>query len=276
MSKDLVPSKPNTFPDLIARKLDNLSEVPRKSDLEVIRELLDVDQEERVVSDKEVQRLKNLEKKTYANQNKYKKLEEQVKKSEKCSVFFFLFYILPLMLCHAVFKRILDEDSRKIVFKVLSCWLINLIAVVIYLYQLYGSHLGLRFGSSKPVEHNVFDNEGCYWQGSMTSTELKSKQKTIVNSWEQILKVKPLLNYILSIFAFLFHIFHILYFFVRFAVIHEIVAEKSTVFFNFSFLTEPLLIYYLFDYIFSFLFLALFVVQMFVGMSQRDEVSPSR
>ncbi|EGT45802.1 hypothetical protein CAEBREN_17116 [Caenorhabditis brenneri] len=189
MLKDLIPSTNDTFPTFIYRKLNTLGSNPTKSDLDFINELINepVQEEERVVPHEEVQEWKKLEKKALNDQNSYKKETKIMTKTEKYLIRFSFSLLLLVCFCWKILPYMLedDENSEDPMLLLLS-WPIDFIAVAIYIFCLYGSNLG----ALKPVKHQVLENEDDDddWQDSMTSTELLSMQKVLVNEWNKLEK----------------------------------------------------------------------------------------
>ncbi|CAL2037853.1 unnamed protein product [Caenorhabditis brenneri] len=229
MSKELVPSTPETVPALINRKFYDLYGEPGEDELNSIRELLNVVQEERVATDEEVQGLKKLEKKVLENQDNYKKDTEHSIIKAKNSVRLISVLILLVFVCGYIGKL-----AR---FRVVVYWPIDLIVVAIYLYSLYGSWLGFKVGICKTAETEVLENEDDNdWQDSMTSTEIHSRQKALVNGWEQVQKErKELLKP--NVWPFIARFLNLVYFALRVLAIHRITKEPSL--FASSFFTEP-------------------------------------
>ncbi|EGT45833.1 hypothetical protein CAEBREN_22009 [Caenorhabditis brenneri] len=229
MSKELVPSTPETVPTLINRKFYDLFGEPGEDELNSIRELLNVVQEERVATDEEVQGLKKLEKKVLEDQNNYKKDTEHSIIKAKNSVDLIFLLTLLVFVCGYI--------SKLTRFRVVVYWPIDLIVVAIYLYSLYGSWLGSKLGICKNVESEVLENEDDNdWQDSMTSTELLSRQKALVNGWEQVQKErKELLKP--NFWPFIARFLNMVYFGLRVYAIHRVEKEPSL--FVSSFFTEP-------------------------------------
>ena len=88
MPKYQLPSTPDTLPLYIAEKLEALRWNPVEDDLDPVRVLFYTPQEERVISDEELQEWKKLEKKILENQNTYKKSTESIEKKAKYDVSF--------------------------------------------------------------------------------------------------------------------------------------------------------------------------------------------
>ncbi|EGT45830.1 hypothetical protein CAEBREN_17743 [Caenorhabditis brenneri] len=102
-------------------------------------------------------------------------------------------------------------------------WPVDLIVVAIYLFHFHGSELGLKLGTSNPVQPEVVENEeedeDDDWEGSMTSTELQSRQKALLRRWEPIMeeraeRLEPsgwlFFARLLIMIYFFIHVFHII------------------------------------------------------------------
>ncbi|CAL2037846.1 unnamed protein product [Caenorhabditis brenneri] len=262
MSKDLVPPTPDTFPTFINQKLKDLDLMPKKTDLDVIRALLYMVQEERALSHEELQDWKKTEKEVLKDQNTYKKRTENMIKAEKCSIYFCVLFVLPISYCFYVLTKVLDDETCKVVFK--CGWIINLIAMVVYFFYLTGFNIRLGFVIPKSVKAS--ENESSHWQNSMTTTELQSRQKAFVSEWEELVKEvddHPLLD----LMSFLALLVNIGYFVLRFAVIQELVKEKST-----PSLSRVKDIFLLVDCVITFVFFSIFTFQLLLltSLSPRD------
>ncbi|CAL2037855.1 unnamed protein product [Caenorhabditis brenneri] len=194
MPKYLVPSTPDTLPLFIAdnEKLDALGLSPEKDELDAIRVLLYTNQEERVISDEELQEWKRLEKKVLENQNTYKKNTESLREFIKHEIPLILLWILPISFSVRVLRFMFAAECHSNPFTLFDRWPIDLIVFAIYLYHFHGSELRLKQGTPDPVQPEVIENEeednDDDWEGSMTSTELQSRQKALVRKWEPIMQ----------------------------------------------------------------------------------------
>lgn len=181
MPKVPEPSTLNTFPTFINRKLHALNSEPEECDLDAIRDLLDVVQEDRVVTDEEVQEWKRTEKKVLENQNAYK---EKTKNTGMIFLPEFLCFILFVKFCFKISQFILEVEFPKNWSYLVWCWPIDFILVASYL--IFCSDLRLNVLPAKPVEPVDYEVEDDDWQYSMTSKELLSRQKALVNGWTQL------------------------------------------------------------------------------------------
>ncbi|CAL2037847.1 unnamed protein product [Caenorhabditis brenneri] len=253
MSKDVVPPTPDTFPTFINQKLNALGLMPKKADLDAIRALLYISQEERVLSDEELQDWKKSEKEVLEDQNIYKNRTENLIKTGKSAIYFCLLFTLPISLCFYILRKILDVETSEVAFK--WCWIINLIAMAIYIFYLKRFNIRLFFVIPKTAK--VLENESSHWQNSMTTTELQSRQKALVSGWEELLKEQND-NPLLIIMSTLSFFATMAYFGLRFVAIHELIKEKSTL----SSLRGPKIFLFV-DYVFTFLSVAVFAIQSF-------------
>ncbi|EGT45766.1 hypothetical protein CAEBREN_13812 [Caenorhabditis brenneri] len=179
MSEDLKPLTPRSLPTLINEKLNALGLDTKEADLNVIRELFSVQQEDRVLSQKEVWEWKESERKILVNLRNYKNDTENIVKRGKCSLWFCLFFTLPISFC--IYEAVsLDNEFY---FKLFFRWPIHFIAILIHFYHLsiVNTHQILE-----PVQVLGIVNDD--WQYSMTSTELQSRQNSLVSEWTQLVK----------------------------------------------------------------------------------------
>ncbi|EGT45587.1 hypothetical protein CAEBREN_21951 [Caenorhabditis brenneri] len=267
MSKDIVPSTPDTLPIFIAGKLEALDWDTKDADLNEIRLLLYTYQEERMISDEELQEWKKSEKKILENQNNYKKITKRMEEDAK--------YFLPLgmiitMLIKFGFKilqYILQVEFPK---EFLSVWsIMDFIVVAIYLSYFHGSDLRLKFLTAKPpVQPEVLENEDDDWENSMTSTELQSTQKTVLNEWRQLRKERK--EYVESSFLMSFvHCVIIFYCFIRLFAIKIVTLDESIKFFSCSTSLEKLFLCV--EYIFTVIILTLFLLQKNLWRKKSNE-----
>ncbi|EGT45783.1 hypothetical protein CAEBREN_08267 [Caenorhabditis brenneri] len=255
MSKDILPSTPDTLPIYIAEKLDALGRDPKEVDLNMIRVLLYTNREERVVSHEEVQVLKNLEKKVLENQNNYKKETKHMNDRANFSTRFFLLFPMLAALAVFIIGSILKREALLKYIILLGFWPIKLAAVVILYYSYFpdGGFLDL-IGIPYYVKPQVFENEeDDDWEDSMTSTELLSRQMAIVTEWEKLREERKeyFSNNSLSVSALICNSFYTV---IRFGFIMELEKQKSIPFFDPSFFLVT-------EFIFSFSLLFLFFLQ---------------
>ncbi|CAL2037850.1 unnamed protein product [Caenorhabditis brenneri] len=272
MSKDVLPSTPDTLPIYIAEKLDALGRDPKEVDLNMIRVLLYTYREERLVCHEEVQELKNLEKKVLENQNNYKKETKHMNDRAKFSIRFFLLFPMLAGLAVFIIGSILKREALLKYIILLGFWPIKLAAVVI-LYHSYFPDGGFSdlIGIPYYVKPLVFENEeDDDWEDSMTSTELQSRQMAIVTGWEQARAERKeyFSNNFSSVSAL---ICNWIYTAIRFGFIMELEKQKSIPFFgpsasSFFFVTE---------FIFSFSLLFLFFLQFLSEVGHGEDFKKS-
>ncbi|EGT45839.1 hypothetical protein CAEBREN_22415 [Caenorhabditis brenneri] len=268
MSKEFVLSTPIIFPYLITRKLDTLSAKPKEVDLNAIRELLDVVQQERVVSEEEVQEWKILEENILENQNNYKNETEEINNIMKYSKRFYWCYTYPAMFCFCILEILTDEHflgamykTPIVFFNYLLSWPVCFIAVAIYLYYSYG-----------PTPVLVLSNLKVYLQNSMTSIELQSRQEALLNGWEQLRKErKKVLES--DTRSFIVRFANIIFFASRLTVCSSLMKEESIFFRTELELTETQL---LIDFFLSFSFFAIFFGQYKLEQLELDVEFPEK
>ncbi|CAL2037854.1 unnamed protein product [Caenorhabditis brenneri] len=181
MTEDPIPYPeliPRTLPILINEKLDALGAGLKKADLDVIRELLSVYQEDRVLSQEEIDEWIESERKILVDQSDYKNESEKIVERGKCACWFCLFFTLLILICF--YKAVSPEYDFYL--KLLFRWPIHFVAILIHCLHLYISTRRV----SKPVQ--VLEDVNDDWKDSMTSTELQCRQKALVNEWTQLLK----------------------------------------------------------------------------------------
>lgn len=268
MSVDLVPSPPSTVPTLIVRKLNDLGANPIIADLNGICELFDIVQEERLVSDEEVQELKNVEKKTLENQNEYKKETENMSEKLKFSIWYCLLFPLPLFLSVVIYGFIPKFIYVPGLVLLLNCWPFKLVAVVI-LFRLYGLNLGFEFGTPKPDHQPEMLEDDDDWQDSMTSTELQYRQEDIVERWDQLKCERK--EYLFSSFWPLITIvINFAYSYLWAEFINDLFTNKESIsFLSLSSSSEPTSIFLSVGYIFSCSMTLLFSAQFLVELEKR-------
>ncbi|EGT45556.1 hypothetical protein CAEBREN_15925 [Caenorhabditis brenneri] len=188
MSKNILPSTPDTLPIYIAEKLEALGRDTKEADLNEIRVLLFMNQEERVVTDEELQEWKKSEKKILEKQDDYKKSTENIEKKAKYDLPLGMIITMLIKLCLKISQYILGVEYTGGSPRLASWWPIDFIVVAVYLFHFHGSDLRLKFLTVQPVQHEVFENEDDDWEDSMTSTELQSRQKAVLNRWRQLKK----------------------------------------------------------------------------------------
>ncbi|CAL2037849.1 unnamed protein product [Caenorhabditis brenneri] len=180
MSNDPIKTPPGTLPSFINRKLDDLGSQPTGADLNAIRVFLDIVQEERVLSYGEVQDWKRSEKKVLENQNTYKEKMKTNEAQGKCSIYFCMFFTLPVFLC-VYLTESLGETTPYFFTRMLVRWPINFIAIAIFFF-----YMNSLSQAPKHVQSKKSEDDG--WQDSMTSTELQSRQRALVDKWELVKK----------------------------------------------------------------------------------------
>ncbi|CAL2037856.1 unnamed protein product [Caenorhabditis brenneri] len=189
MSKDILPSTPDTLPIYIAEKLEALGRNTKEADLNEIRVLLLMNQEERVVTDEELQEWKKSEKKILENQKTYKKSTESIEKKAKFDLPLGMIITMLIKFGLKISQYILGVEYTGGSPRLASWWPIDFIVVAAYLFHFHGSHLWLKFLTAQPVQHEVFENEDDDdWEDSMASTELQSRQKAVLSRWRQLKK----------------------------------------------------------------------------------------
>ncbi|EGT45835.1 hypothetical protein CAEBREN_23365 [Caenorhabditis brenneri] len=150
---------------------------PEEAKLKAIRDLLKGVQEEGVVSDEEIRKLKKLENELLKRQKMYKKLLGNWNQKWKFTTRFYMLFPIPFLLCVLFFGNSLAAYCKFIL--LMSSWPVKSVAIVILFYF-------YRFDLNFPTWPEAPENEDDDWQDSMTSTEFQSRGKALLNSWEKL------------------------------------------------------------------------------------------
>ncbi|EGT45707.1 hypothetical protein CAEBREN_10172 [Caenorhabditis brenneri] len=205
-------------------------------------------QDERVVSDEEVKEWKRTEKEIREKQNsRWLRRERRIKEADH-ELPILLLLVLIIKAGSVVLRSVFQVKFSEFNLQLLSCWPVDFIILPLYLICLYGSGR-FKIGIPEPVQPEVFENEDDdEWEDSMTTKELQSRQKALVNRWSTLEK-KPVEHLKLNFWCSLVRFVNMTYFLVRVGVIAWPITENLSEFFLYS--TKSEILFVLVEYISS-------------------------